>query len=139
MPNLRYFIVGASAAVDRFTGRASVFDILDNVLVTKVPTILPGLTAMSFWHFDDAEKTKDQQVILRVTTPGGKDSEFRTNFTPTGTGHRLTQRVEEIPIEDEGILACRVFLNGNKAGEQLAIVTKVTPQEYFRESASQES
>ncbi|HLN28339.1 MAG TPA: hypothetical protein VK395_11415 [Gemmataceae bacterium] len=119
MPQLEYFLVAESVSVDQSTNRLSVFNILEEVHLQRVPVPegmtlpahadgIPQLTAVSSWNMTDQDRGNRFQVELRLVAPGLQDP---IRFVPLAfTAERDRQRTLQV------IVGCPV---GTPPGELL--------------------
>ena len=119
MARLEFFVVSRGVSVDQFTNQASIFEIIEEVHATSFPASIQSCVAMSLWRREPGDEEHDFQVLLRTTLPSGTIHDLRTNFRFTGPRHRITQRLEGLPIEQEGELRFEVLLNDEHGAEHI--------------------
>jgi hypothetical protein len=119
MARLEFFVVSKAVSIDQSTNQASVFEILEEAHVPSFPAFIPSCVAMSLWRREPGDEKEDFQLLLRLTTPSGKSHDLRTNFRFTAPRHRITQRIEGLPIEREGELRFEAILNDKHAAEHV--------------------
>jgi hypothetical protein len=119
MARLEFFVVSKSISIDQSTNQTSIFEILEEVHASAFPVFIPSCVAMSLWRREQGDQEQDFQLLLRITTPTHAVHEVRTNFRLGSPRHRVTQRIEGLPLEGEGKLRFEAILNGEHAAEHL--------------------
>ena len=121
MPKLEYFVVAESLVTDRETNLVSLFNVLEEFTVSRVPAKLPKFVAVSSWLVLPEERDEDCQVVLRVHLPEGHDppvmDDFKVNFTTERSRHRIYQYVDGVLITREGELRIELLLDGKHQAE----------------------
>lgn len=117
MPRLEYFLVSRSVSIDRDRNEVSVFNILEEISLSKsTPNVVPELVALSSWILDPEDQGRDFQVGLELVGPGPEncpsDNEFTVNFTAKGKRQRTAMTLVGMPIEREGDTVFKLKLNG---------------------------
>ena len=131
MPQLKYFVVCATSAIDAGSGRLSLIEVLDELQPQQLPTTLTRASMTAVWYLADDELGQDHQMSIRVNTPLDKDSrEFRLNFRSDSSECRLVQRLAAVPIPDSGNLRFVLSLNGNQHGEFTVKIREPDPDVY---------
>lgn len=131
MARLEFFVVAESAAVDRFTNRLSIFDILETITVDQeFPVVMPRAVAVTLWDTVSDERETDLQALLRIRYPDGTQEEHAANFTVRHDRHRVLQRIDGITLKTEGELRFEVLLNATYiAGHVVSVVrNEASPQ-----------
>lgn len=124
MARLEFFVVSKSVAVDQATNFASVLEILEVIQTAKLPAIIPECVAISLWRVEPGDAQRDQQLLLRITSPGGSTNEVRSNFRLTTPRHRVLQRIQGLPVDQEGQIRFELILNGQHAAEHVVDVQR---------------
>ena len=137
MARLEFFVVSESVGVDQRTNKVSVFNILEEILTTRFPIIVPYCVAVSLWHREDRDQDQDFQCILRITLPSGEPHDFTTNFRLNRPRHRVLQYMQGLPLNREGQLQFELLLNGNHAASHTVLVTQARPLDVVGSSEPQ--
>ena len=127
MALLEFFVVPRSVAIDQTTNVASVLEILEAIPTPSFPLLIPQCVAMSLWREEPGDEDRDFQLVLRITTPSNTEHVMRTNFRMTNARHRVTQRIQGLPIESEGQLRFEAILNDQHAAEHVVDIQRVDP------------
>lgn len=127
MARLEFFVVSEGVSVDQVTNKASIFEILEEIRLTSFPDHIDHCVAMSLWRQEPGDEGQDFQVLLRITSPSGKNHETRSNFRFVAPRHRVMQRMERLPIEQAGQLQFEVSLNDKHSAEHVVDIHLVSP------------
>jgi len=117
---LSYALVAEAFALDRFTNRMSIFNIIDQFQVHSDPTIeavsLPHLCVILQWRVDPEDHDQDFQVKLIATQPGMERKEQFINFKgrKDSRTHRILHMFTDLRITKVGDLQIEVQLNGRE-------------------------
>ncbi len=120
MPKLEYFVVAESKSVDQETNKVSLFNILEEVRVAKFPVKISFLAASS-WIIEPDDYNKAFQATLKIKSPT-EEKEFRANFKPSTTRHRLFQNIINMPLEKSGNVEFELSLNEEHMASHLVMV-----------------
>lgn len=113
MPDLEYFLVCRSVAIDVDTDEWTFGGVLEDIIPDEFPYFLDKVVAISTWRVSGPEKELDFQAVLRVFIPGETEgAEFPMNFARGESRYRALQYVVGIPLERPGTLIFEVLLNG---------------------------
>ena len=120
MPQLEYFLVAESAAVDQFTNRVSIFNVLESVR-GQIPSQFQSI-AISAWNREAGDEDIDFQVQVRILTPSGNTvGEFPINFRFTNPRQRVFQAVQ-VNLVEAGEFRFALSINGqHKASHALTV------------------
>lgn len=67
MPQLEYFLVSQDYAIDQFTNRVCIFNIVENIEISQFPNTM-SVTAISAWNRVGGEEGQNFQLVLAATT-----------------------------------------------------------------------
>lgn len=142
------FLLAEGFSVDQFTGRVTVFNVLDFIFAARLPALLPKLCVLSFYGTSSAGTEFDERV--RILGPGERvvaDSVHRVAVPARGPDgmpnahrsiHVLWQSVFESPGEYRCLLQQRSPDSAAEwidvAEQTVAIVPMAHP--WLQESAS---
>lgn len=127
MARLEFFVVSRSVSMDQSTNQASIFEILEEVHPSSFPSIIQSCVATSLWLKEPDDEGKDFQMILRITTPDEKVFELASDFRLTARRHRVTQRVEGLPVLKEGEFRFEAILNSKYVAKHIIDVSLGEP------------
>ncbi len=127
MARLEFFVVSKAVSIDQTTNQISVFEILEEMDASSFPAQIQSLVAISLWRQEQGDQEQDFQLLLQITTPSGTSHDFRTNFRLSGRRHRVTQRIEGMILEKEGVLRFEVILNDQHAAEHIVDILRTDP------------
>jgi len=121
MPKLEYFVVAQSLSTDRNTNLVSLFHVLEELTVPRVPWQLGGFVAVCSWNIAPEERDRDFQVVLKIHLPEGQEpsvvENLKVNFTAEKPRHRVHLYVNEVPIEKPGEMRLELLLDGKHQAE----------------------
>lgn len=126
MPQIEYFVVAESMALDKDRNTVSLFHVIER-LAGSPPLLIPALVAVSYWKIAEEETGRDFQAALRIHLPGGQalPDEFQENtinFTPHERRFRTHHFVKGLRIDHFGDVTFEMLLNGNHAAEHVVNV-----------------
>ena len=136
MARLEFFVVSKAVSIDQTTNQMSVFEILEEMTTSSFPVQIPSLVAISLWRQEQGDQEQDYQLLLQITTPSGTSHDFRTNFRLAGRRHRITQRIEGMVLEKEGVVRFEVILNDKHAAEHIVDILRVDPIDIIKPSVT---
>lgn len=120
---LEYFVVAENVSIDGATNQVSVFNILEEINTIGFPAILHQAVAVGLWAVtDSSDLGSEHQVQLKMRLPDGSDHAVLTNFTMTHRRQRVTQRLQGIPLLQEGTLEFEALLDGQHAAHHFVDV-----------------
>ena len=128
MATLEYFVAAESLSIDRATNKVSVFNIIEEVHPTQPGRLVPFYILAS-WNFEPHEVGQDFQATFRIEGPDFQKDD-RTNFTVRGRRHRISLRIDGLPIAQPGTLTLSVRLNDEpQATHTIDVSNPVRPPE----------
>jgi hypothetical protein len=114
---LAYLLVADTVVIDQLTNRVSIFQIVDDVMVTGFPCVVPGWSAIAGFAVLPMPAGAQQHAILRVSGSAlAEPRELPTGFASGGPHHRLVYRLEHIALQGEGEIALDLRVNGMLLG-----------------------
>lgn len=122
MPSIEYFVVAEDYSIDQVTNRMSIFCVLEELHAQALPVLI-DVSAITAWRIAENELGSDHQAILRVHRPGSAPFDWRANFCPRQSRHRITQRIQGIPVETPGQIRFEMLINGQHAADHVVDVT----------------
>lgn len=127
MPRLEFFVVAESLSIDQATNELSIFNIWEEVRSPGFPLIIPKCAAISLWRSEPNDAGQDWTAAVRVTPPGEPTIELPITFrfAENELRHRITQRIQGIPVQREGDLHFELVLSGKHIAEHIITVQRV--------------
>jgi hypothetical protein len=123
MPQLEYFLVAESAAVDQMTNRVSIFNVMEDLPAAQLPSIIPHLAVVAAWNFTPAEVGAEFQVHLRIVSPGAEPRDQYSHFRATRRRQRVFNVIVGLPVATQGDIVFTIALNGqHQATHTMSVV-----------------
>jgi hypothetical protein len=130
MPQLEYFLVAESISVDQSTNRVSLFNILEEVQITRIPagtqipprlSGIPQVVAIGAWNIDPDEHGREYAVSLRVHVPGHSSPVQgpALTFVAEKRRQRTILLLVGCPVGGPGEIRFELLLDGNHAASHL--------------------
>lgn len=128
MPQLEYFLVAESYAIDQFTNRISIFNVVEEVRGPQFPYRL-NFAAISAWNAQEGDEGQDFQATLLVWVTGAPQPvEVRANFQMTNPRHRILQAIQGVEAHEAGEMTVEIQLNGvHAATHRISILPPFPP------------
>lgn len=122
MPDLEYFVVAESFAVDRDTSAISIFNVLSELVVEGFPFSIPKAVALSCWicSGEEISANANLQAQIAFSVPGDPHPLKHTgNFV---AGSRFQNVVLEVPglnVSRAGDIIVDLAINGEHKARHL--------------------
>lgn len=119
-PAVEYFLVAEATALDQDTNKLSVFNILNHVVVPRLPSTIPNMVALSCWICSEAQRRANQEytTTLLIRPAGGRPPrEFRARFRPESKYQYARHEVRGMPVDEPGEAIFELWLDGQKMTE----------------------
>ena len=125
MPKLEYFLLCESISVDQETNRVSLFNVLEDLHLAKLPKdgdskpafILNQFVAVAVFNREPEDVDQDFEACLMYNLPDGAHKEHKLKFKMERNRQRIVMRfVGMPPVAKDGLLSFDLSVNGKHAG-----------------------
>ncbi|MBL8871718.1 MAG: hypothetical protein JNK90_18225 [Planctomycetaceae bacterium] len=125
MPKLEYFLLCESISVDQETNRVSLFNVLEDLHITKPPSvgdskpafILNQFVAVAVFNREPSDLNREFEACLRYNLPDKSHKEHKLKFKMERNRQRIVMRFVGVPpVERDGLLTFEMLVDGNHAG-----------------------
>ena len=128
MPELEYFLVAESCSVDVDRNSLSIFHVMNDVRLDRVPGLIPELVIISAWIHSQEELRgrAESQIRVQFRLPGlDSTPSFRGNLNAETRFQNFNFSFREVPAQTEGDIVVEIFLDDqHKATHTVAVSTR---------------
>ncbi len=125
MPKLEYFLLCESISVDQETNRVSLFNVLEDLHLAKLPLegdrkpayILNQFVAVAVFNREPNDNDKDFEACLKYNLPDGTHKDHKLKFKMERNRQRILMRfVGMPPVAKDGVLSFDLSVDGEHKG-----------------------
>lgn len=125
MPKLEYFLLCESISVDQETNRVSLFNVLEDLHLVKLPKegeskslfVLNQFVAVAVFNREPEDKNQEFEACVSYNLPDGMHKEHKLCFRMERNRRRIVMRfVGMPPVDKDGILRFDLSINGDHKG-----------------------
>ena len=125
MPKLEYFLLCKSISVDQETNRVSLFNVLEDLHLSKPPKegdskpayILNQIVAVAVFNREPNDGDHDFEACLKYNLPDHTHKEHKLKFKMERNRQRIVMRfVGMPPVAKDGLLSFDLSVDGVHAG-----------------------
>jgi hypothetical protein len=121
MPNLEYFLLCESIAVDQDTNRISLFNVLEDFEITppneakeRRTIVLGQFVAVALFNRAQDDGENEFEACLKIHATGQAEKEHKIGFRMERNRQRIIMRfIGMPPVGEDGVLRFELMLNGN--------------------------